>query len=68
MRAAEEFGPLTLTADHAHGQEGYDVACRDPVCWQQWYKHTKAGDSKVDIEQPSQQLEGVWGPAPAIGP
>lgn len=48
--------------------EGYDVACGDPVSGQQGDKHTEAGDGKVDVEQPGQQLEGVRRPAPAVGP
>lgn len=35
---------------------------------QQGDKHAKASDSKIDIEQPGQQLKRVRGPAPAIGP
>lgn len=34
---------------------------------QQRDKHAEAHHSKVGIEEPGQQLEGVGGPAPAIG-
>lgn len=34
---------------------------------QQGNKHSQAGNGKVNVEQPGQQLEGVRRPAPAVG-
>ena len=31
-------------------------------------KHSKPGDSEEEVEEPCQELEGVWRPAPPVGP